>query len=459
MPHAASHSPTLSTDGRLACQAVPVSRLLGRITPPGDKSISHRALMLGTLAIGETTVTGLLEGEDIMATAAAMQALGGEWVREGTGRWRIQGVGIGGLREPDNLLDMGNAGTAARLILGMLASHPVTAFLTGDASLRRRPMARVIAPLTEIGARFVTRRGGLLPLSVQGASDPLPIQYRLPVASAQVKSAILLSALNIPGRTTVHEPVRSRDHTETMLAYFGAELTIEHPGEGRLIHLAGQPELTGQHVTVPADPSSAAFPLVAALVLPGSEVTVCNVGINPQRIGLIQCLQEMGGEITLLNRREAGGEPVADIQVSGSRLKGIAVPPERAPSMIDEYPILAIAAAAASGVTSMTGLGELRVKESDRLMAIARGLAACGVRLEMGDDSLIIFGCGGRPKGGGRIETGLDHRIAMAFLVMGLVAETAVTVDDTGPIETSFPGFIPLMQQLGADMRMIEGGE
>ena len=440
----------------------PSAALSGSVRLPGDKSISHRALMFGALAVGQTTIDGLLEGEDVLRTAAAMRALGAEIERDAKeghpGRWRVWGRGIGALAEPDDVLDMGNSGTGARLLLGILASHPLTAVLTGDASLRRRPMARVTEPLSTSGAVFIAREGGRLPLTVIGARDPLPLDYRLPVPSAQVKSAVLLAGLNAPGETRVVEREATRDHSERMLRHFGAEIvTREIDDEGHRaqeILLTGQPELTGRHVQVPADPSSAAFPLVAALLLPGSEVRLEAVGMNPQRSGLITTLQEMGGDITIENAREEGGEPIADLVVRGSRLKGVEVPAKRAPSMIDEYPILAMAAAAAEGRTVMHGLGELRVKESDRLATVARGLALCGIKVAEQPETLTVTGCGGRPPGGNNqaIATELDHRIAMSFLVLGLAAEHPVLIDDMTPVATSFPDFAGLMRGLGAEI-------
>ena len=425
--------------------------LAGTIRVPGDKSISHRALMLGALAIGRTEVTGLLEGEDVLATAAALNALGAQVARAEDGRWTIDGIGVGALPEPEDLLDLGNSGTAARLLLGMLATHPITAFLTGDASLRRRPMSRVIEPLNRMGARFVTREGGRLPLAVRGAVDPIPIVYRLPVPSAQVKSSILLAGLNTPGATTVIEPQPTRDHTERMLRHFGAEVSAQpEEGGGLRIAVEGFPELTAAPIFVPGDPSSAAFPLIAALIVPGSEVTVEGVGINPLRSGLLECLGEMGADIAVLNRRQEGGEPVADIRVRAGSLRGAEIPPERAPRMIDEYPIIAVAAACARGRTAMRGLAELRVKESDRLTAIATGLDRCGVRVAVEGDDLIVEGADNVPPGGAMIETQLDHRIAMAFLVLGLAADEPVQIDDAAPIATSFPGFVAMMNRLGA---------
>ncbi len=429
----------------------PAQKLSGTARVPGDKSISHRALLIGALATGETTVEGLLEGEDVLRTAAALRALGATVERDADGSWRIRGRGLGGLVEPSEILDMGNSGTAARLLMGLLASHPVTAFLSGDESLRRRPMARVIAPLEQFGALILSRSGDRLPLAVVGTADPMPVQYRLPVASAQVKSAVLLAGLNAPGRTTAIEQQPTRDHTERMLRHFGAEIEVAEADDGAsAVTVTGQPELVGRHIRVPADISSAAFPLVAALIVPGSEIVLADVGVNPRRTGLIDTLREMGADIGLANERDLGGEPVADLHVRAGPLSGVTVPAARAPSMIDEYPVLAVAAAAATGRSVMRGVAELRVKESDRLAAIARGLSACGVEVEAGEDSLVVHGRGGTVPGGSAIATDLDHRIAMAFLVLGLAAENPVTIDDAGPIETSFPGFVKLMNGLGA---------
>ena len=429
----------------------PSGPLRGSVTVPGDKSISHRSLMIGALAIGETRIEGLLEGEDVLRTAAAMRAMGAEVERLGEGSWRVVGVGVGGLAEPTDVLDMGNAGTGARLLMGVVAGHHMTAFMTGDASLRSRPMARVATPLIQIGARIVARDGCRLPLAVIGAKDPMPIEYRLPVPSAQVKSAVLLAGLNAPGETSVIEPEATRDHTERMLTHFGATVRVDVEADGaRRITVVGQPELQAGDIVVPADISSAAFPMVAALLSPGSAVTLPHLGLNPHRAGLLKTLREMGAEIEERDRREVAGEPVADLVVRASGLRGIDVPADRAPSMIDEYPILAVAAAAAQGETRMRGLAELRVKESDRLAAIADGLRANGIEAAIDGDDLVVAGRGGPAPGGGLVEARHDHRIAMSFLVMGVSAEKAVAVDDASPIATSFPGFGALMNGLGA---------
>ena len=431
--------------------------LSGATVLPGDKSISHRSLLLGALAVGETAVHGLLEGEDVLNTVKAIRKLGAQAKRNEAGVWHIHGVGIGGLREPGSVIDFGNSGTGARLLLGVLAGHPITAFITGDASLCSRPMSRVTDPLSGFGARFVTREGGRLPIAVTGATDPIPITYRLQVASAQVKSAVLLAGLNAPGYTTVIEPEPTRDHTELMLRHFGAELEISEGDDGAShIRLTGHPELSGRQVVVPGDPSSAAFPAVAAAILPGSDVTLTGVGMNPRRTGLFETLIEMGADIDRRNECIEAGEPVADLRIRGGRLRGVEVPPERAPRMIDEYPILAVAAAIAKGDTVMRGVKELRVKESDRLTAVAQGLSACGVSVEEGDDYLIVHGKGCQAPGGGAVATDLDHRIAMSFLVLGAASEKPVRVDDAGPIDTSFPGFVDLMNRLGAN---IGGGD
>ena len=412
--------------------------------------------MLGASAIGETRVTGLLEGEDVLGTAAAMRALGAVIEPTGDGAWRVLGRGTGGLVEPDDVLDLGNSGTSARLLLGLMASHDMRVYLTGDASLRRRPMGRVIEPLTRMGASFEARQGNRLPLLMRGAALPMPIRYELPVASAQVKSAILLAALNTPGITTVVEPEATRDHSERMLRHLGADVRVTEAGRGREIAITGCPELVGKPITVPADPSSAAFALVAGLTVPGSEVTMSGVGTNALRTGLFQTLTEMGAALTFANARD-DGEPIADITAKHSSLKGVAVPAARAPSMIDEYPILAVAAAHASGTTRMQGLAELRVKESDRLAAVADGLERCGVKFRMGEDWLEVDGCAGPPPGldpGAVITTHMDHRIAMSFLVLGLGARRPVTVDDGAFIDTSFPAFGDFMRALGADIRI-----
>lgn len=427
--------------------------LIGSISVAGDKSISHRALMFGLLAVGETRISGLLEGEDVLNTAQAIRQLGADVVRSGPGEWRVIGVGIGGLRAPGDILYMGNSGTSARLLMGIAGSHPISCTFAGDASLSRRPMARVAGPLAQMGVQFAGGEGFRLPMTITGADPVMPIDYTLPVASAQVKSALLLAGLNARGETRLTEPEATRDHTEIMLAHMGADISVEIlPSGGRVIRLQGQPELRPGNFTVPGDPSSAAFPLVAALITPGSRVTVCNVGMNPLRTGLISCLQEMGGDLKLENRREVGGEQVADITASYSPLRAISPPADRAPSMIDEYPILAIAAACATGRSVLSGLAELRVKESDRLAAMAEGLSACGVSVVEQADGLIIDGCGGAIPGGGRIITHMDHRIAMSFLVAGLNAVQPVAVDDGAMIDTSFPGFRGLMQGLGANI-------
>jgi 3-phosphoshikimate 1-carboxyvinyltransferase len=431
--------------------------LQGRLRPPGDKSISHRAMILGLLAIGETRVEGLLEGDDVLRTAQAARALGATVTREGEGRWRVTGAGIGGLTSPEGVLDFGNAGTGSRLMMGVAGGQPVTATFDGDASLRKRPMRRILDPLALMGTEIVSEaEGGRVPLTLRGPREAAPITYATPAASAQIKSAVLLAGLNAPGITTVIEAAATRDHTERMLRHFGAsvEVTPHGPGgHGRAVALTGQPALRGTDVVVPADPSSAAFPIVAALLVPGSDVLVEGVMTNPLRTGLLTTLREMGAEIEETNRREEGGETVADLRVRASRLGGVDVPPERAPAMIDEYPVLAVAAAFAQGETRMRGLHELRVKESDRLAAVAAGLAANGVRHRVEGDDLVVEGDGRAPAGGGTVATHLDHRIAMAFLVMGLASRDPVTVDDGAMIATSFPTFLPLMRGLGARFR------
>ncbi len=424
--------------------------LNGRVRLPGDKSISHRAIMFGTLAVGETVVDGLLEAGDILSTIEAMRAFGASITRSDAGSWRIAGLGVGSLLEPEAVIDYGNSGTGARLAMAIAASHAVAATFTGDASLIRRPMGRIIEPLRRMGAQILARGGDRLPLTVRGPDLALPIEYRLPVASAQVKSAVLLAGLNAPGVTTVIEPWPTRDHTERMLSAFGASLEITATDEGgREIRLEGRPNLRPQQISVPGDPSSAAFPIVAALIVPGSEVTIEGALLNPTRAGLIDTLREMGADIITENPRTVGGEPVADLRVKASRLKGVAVPPGRAPSMIDEYPVLAIAAAFADGDTVMEGIGELRVKESDRIAAVAAGLAANGVEAEEGPERLVVHGKGG-VRGGGMVKTHIDHRIAMSFLVMGLASEQPVAVDDGTAIATSFPEFRAVMGEIGA---------
>ena len=426
------------------------ARISGRVVVPGDKSISHRALILGALATGRTRIHGLLQGEDVLATARAVEALGAIVLREGDAV-EVLGQGVGGLRAPESPLDFGNSGTAARLMLGVIAGHDMSAEFTGDASLSRRPMGRVLAPLIRMGLR-VEGEGDTLPLAVRGTADIIPIVYELPVPSAQVKSAILLAGLHAPGRTTVIEPLPTRDHTERMLAFFGAELKFEDREDGsRAVTVCGDAELRGAALSVPGDPSSAAFLVTAALVCPDSDVVIENVLLNQTRTGFFKTLREMHARIEVLDPRQAGGEPVGDLRVTAGPLKGVRVPPERAPFMIDEYPALAVVAAFAEGETRMEGLAELKVKESDRLAATAAGLAACRVDAEVDGDKLIVRG--GRPvKGGGQVTTHMDHRIAMAFLTLGLGAEEPVTVDDVGMIATSFPGFAGLMRGLGAEL-------
>jgi 3-phosphoshikimate 1-carboxyvinyltransferase len=428
------------------------SPLTGRAQVPGDKSISIRALILGALAVGETRIAGMLEGEDALNTAKAMQALGAHIVRAGQGQWRIHGVGVGGFAEPKQPLDFGNSGTGCRLTLGAVAGCPITATFDGDASLRSRPMRRVLEPLERIGARALASADGRLPLTLAGARDPIPIVFKPPVPSAQLKSATLLAGLSAPGETTVIEAEATRDHTEKMLKHFGADLRIDaFEANGRCIRLAGQPELTPQPVTVPADPSSSAFPLAAALIVPGSDVILKSVMMNPLRTGLLTTLGEMGASIEAIERRMEGGEEVADLRVRAGPLRAVEVPAARAPSMIDEYPILAVAASFADGVTIMRGLKELRVKESDRLAATAALLRGNGVKVEIEGDDLFVEGRG-RVAGGGVVTTHMDHRIAMAALVLGLASDRPVRIDDGSFIATSFPGFVELMNSLGADL-------
>jgi 3-phosphoshikimate 1-carboxyvinyltransferase len=426
--------------------------LAGRARVPGDKSISIRALILGALTVGETRIGGLLEGEDVLSTAQALRAMGAAIERRGGGEWRVRGVGVGGFAEPAQALDFGNSGTGCRLMLGAVAGCPVTATFDGDASLRTRPMQRVLDPLERIGARTLSSADGRLPLTLKGAHDPIPILFEPRVASAQVKSAALLAGLAAPGETTVIERAATRDHTEKMLRHFGADIRIAAEGQdGRRITLVGQPELAPAPVLVPADPSSAAFPLVAALITPGSDVLLEGVMMNPLRTGLLTTLAEMGAAIERLDARDEGGEEVADLRVRSSALRGVEVPASRAPTMIDEYPVLAVAAAFAQGVTIMRGLKELRVKESDRLAATTALLHANRVEAEIDGDALFVQGRGSAP-GGGLVTTHMDHRIAMAALVMGLASEQPVAIDDGAFIATSFPRFTALMQLLGADL-------
>ena len=432
--------------------AVRARPLKGRVRPPGDKSISHRAFLFGLLACGETKVEGLLEGDDVLGTGKACEALGAVIERLGRGQWRIRGPGLGAILPPRETLDFGNAGTGARLMMGVVGGHGITATFDGDASLRKRPMRRILDPLRLMGAQILSEAdGGRCPIVLKGARDPAPIEYRTPVASAQIKSAVLLAGLNAPGATTVIEAQASRDHTEKMLAHFGAEVTVAPEGEGRRVTLVGRPELRPTTVVVPADPSSAAFPIVAALIVPGSDIVVEGVMMNPLRTGLLTTLKEMGAHIEALDRHLEGGEEVADLRVRQGTLRGVDVPAARAPSMIDEYPILAVAAAFASGATRMRGLSELRVKESDRLAAVAAGLAAAGVDCAIDGDDLTVEG--GRPRGGGMVSTQMDHRIAMSFLVMGLASLEPMAVDDVAMIATSFPDFGASMERLGAKFR------
>ncbi|WP_298188886.1 3-phosphoshikimate 1-carboxyvinyltransferase [Novosphingobium sp.] len=426
--------------------------LTGRIRVPGDKSISHRSIMLGALAVGRTRVTGLLEGEDVMSTAAAMRAMGASIERLGGGEWVIDGVGVGGLLQPKQALDMGNSGTSTRLLMGLVASHPITATFIGDASLSKRPMGRVIEPLSQMGADFTAAPGGRLPLTLRGISPAVPISYRLPVASAQVKSAVLLAGLNTPGTTTVIEPVPTRDHSERMLKGFGADLRVEVAADGtRPIHLSGEAELRPQTIEVPGDPSSAAFFVVAALLVPGSDLVIENVGLNSTRAALLDVLRAMGGQIEEVDRREVGGEPVADLRVRHSALTGIEVDPAVVPSMVDEFPVLFVAAALAAGRTVTTGLEELRVKESDRIAVMRAALELAGATVSETEDGLIIDGTAGEPlqgtPEGAAVATHLDHRIAMSMAVAGLASRSGVEVDDTRPIATSFPVFEALLDQ------------
>ena len=447
-----SHGPVIPM------RSIPCGPLSGVAEVPGDKSISHRSLILGALAVGETRISGLLEGQDVLDTAAAMRAFGAEVEDHGGGNWSVHGVGVGGFAEPDQVIDCGNSGTGVRLIMGAMATSPIVATFTGDASLNKRPMARVTDPLALFGARAVGRSGGRLPMTIVGAADPVPVRYEVPVPSAQVKSAVLLAGLNAPGQTVVIEREATRDHTERMLAGFGARIEVEETGEGRVITLTGQPELRSQVIAVPRDPSSAAFPVCAALIVPGSDVLVPGIGLNPTRAGLFTTLREMGADLVYENEREEGGEPVADLRARYSPdMEGIEVPPERAASMIDEYPILSVVAANARGRTMMRGVKELRVKESDRIDAMATGLRANGVEVDEGEDWWAVTGRGpGGVPGGAECESHLDHRIAMSFLVLGMAAQQPVSVDDGGPIATSFPIFEGLMAGLGARIERAE---
>ena len=431
-----------------------VGALRGVADVPGDKSISHRSLILGALAVGETRISGLLEGQDVLDTGKAMGAFGAEVIEHGGGEWSVFGVGVGGFAEPEDVINCGNAGTGVRLIMGAMATSPITATFTGDASLRSRPMGRITDPLALFGARAYGRQGGRLPMTIEGAAEPVPVRYASPVASAQVKSAVLLAGLNVMGETVVIEKEATRDHSERMLRGFGADVSVENSEEGRVITLKGQPELQPQTIVVPRDPSSAAFPVCAALICEGSDVLVPNIGLNPTRAGLFTTLQEMGADLTFENPREEGGEPVADLRARFSPdMKGIEVPPDRAPSMIDEYPILSVVAGFATGKTVMGGVKELRVKESDRIDAMARGLEANGVTIEEDEDTLIVHGMGaGGVPGGGTAVTHLDHRIAMSFMCLGMASQKPVSIDDGGPIATSFPIFESLMGGLGASM-------
>jgi len=426
--------------------------LKGVAEVPGDKSISHRSLILGALAVGETRITGLLEGDDVLDTARAMRAFGVDVIEHGGGEWSVFGVGVGGFAEPDNVIDCGNSGTGVRLIMGAMATCPITATFTGDASLRSRPMGRITGPVGQFGAQAYGRVGGRLPMTIVGAADPVPVRYEMEVPSAQVKSAVLLAGLNAPGQTVVIEKEATRDHTERMLAGFGADISIEETDEGRVITLTGQPELQAQDIVVPRDPSSAAFPVCAALIVEGSDILVPGIGLNPTRNGLFTTLREMGADLTYENERVEGGEPVADLRARYSPdMVGVIVPPERAASMIDEYPILSVVAANATGATVMRGIKELRVKECDRIDAMARGLEANGVTVEEAEDMLTVTGQGaGSVTGGGKCKTHLDHRIAMSFMVLGMASQKPVSIDDGAPITTSFPIFEPLMAELGA---------
>ena len=427
--------------------------LLGQADVSGDKSISHRSLILGALSVGETKIQGLLEGDDVLDTGKAMRAFGAEVVNHGAGSWSVHGVGVGGFAEPDHVIDCGNSGTSVRLIIGAMSTTGINATFTGDDSLNKRPMDRITDPLALFGTQAHGRSHGRLPLTIIGASNPVPVRYIVPMPSAQVKSAVLLAGLNAPGQTVVIEKEATRDHTERMLAGFGAKVQVEETAEGRMVTLTGQPELNAQSITVPRDPSSAAFPVCAALIVEGSNILVPNIGLNPTRAGLFYTLQDMGADLTFENMREEGGEPVADLRAKySSNLKGIAVPPERAASMIDEYPILAIVASFAAGVTRMHGVKELRVKESDRIEAMATGLRAAGVTVDEGPDWWHVHGLQGQVRGGTSVATHLDHRIAMSFLILGMATQNPVSIDDGAPVATSFPIFETLMADLGASL-------
>ncbi|PVX30357.1 3-phosphoshikimate 1-carboxyvinyltransferase [Sphingomonas pokkalii] len=439
MSNAASRPLTASARGPLR----------GTVTVPGDKSISHRAIMFSALAVGESRIEGLLEGEDVLATAAAMRAMGASVERGDDGTWRVHGVGVGGLQQPAQALDMGNSGTSTRLLMGLVSSHPISATFVGDASLSGRPMGRVIEPLGQMGAEISASPGGRLPLMVRGMCPAVPITYTLPVASAQVKSAVLLAGLNTPGVTRVIEPVPTRDHSERMLRGFGAELTVEDGPEGKIISITGEAELKPQHIVVPGDPSSAGFWMVAASIVPGSEITIANVCMNPTRTGLITALRRMGADIAETNARTVGGEPVADLVVRHAPLKAIEVPADLAPSMIDEYPVLFVAAALAEGRTVARGAHELRVKESDRIAAMRAALTAAGVQTEEFEDGLAIHGSAGAPlPGGGNVATLLDHRIAMSMTVASLAAAQPIAIDDVAPVATSYPDFFETLESL-----------
>jgi len=420
--------------------------LKGTITVPGDKSISHRSLIMGAISVGESLVCGLLEGEDVLGTAGALKALGADIYKDSENIWHIHGLGIGGLRQPCTPLDMGNSGTGVRLLMGLVATHPITVTFSGDESLSSRPMKRVTDPLSEFGATFSGNKKGTLPITVNGATMPLAVTYELPVVSAQVKSAVMLAGLNTPGTTTVIEKIPTRDHSERIFKYFGVPIHQD----GDHIHVSGHAELQAKNMAVPADPSSASFLIVAALITPESDITIKNVGINPARTGLFTTLLEMGGEIIFDNKREECGEDVADIRVRYSKLKGITVPMSRAPSMIDEYPVLCVAAASASGATVMRSIEELRVKESDRISVMVTGLKACGVSVVEHEDGMSVLKSD--VTGGATVKTHLDHRIAMSFLMLGLISEKPITVDDGSVIETSFPGFVETLNKAGANL-------